>query len=156
LANTIARTRDGVFFYRRKISGDNSMMEKPKKSRLTVRIYYEDTDCGGVVYYANYLRYFERARTEYLREQGVDLGTWAEKGLYFVVSRVEIDYNAPARYSDLLEIETAVTARSKASITFSHTVRDQNGRRIADSVVVLVCVSGGRPRRLPDEFIAVL
>lgn len=132
------------------------MTERQKKSLLTVRIYYEDTDCGGVVYYANYLRYFERARTEYLRERGVDLGTWAEKGLYFVVSRVEMDYRAPARYSDLLEIETAVTARSKASLTFSHAVRDQNGRLIAESVVVLVCVSGGRPRRLPDEIIAVI
>ncbi|MBI3995048.1 MAG: YbgC/FadM family acyl-CoA thioesterase, partial [Nitrospirae bacterium] len=100
-------------------------MEREKKSRLSVRIYYEDTDCGGVVYYANYLRYFERARTEYLRDRGVDLGTWAEKGLYFVVSRVEIVYKAPARYSDLLQIETAVTDLSKASLTFSHAVRDQ-------------------------------
>ena len=132
------------------------MTKRQKKSRLTVRIYYEDTDCGGVVYYANYLRYFERARTEYLRERGVDLGAWAEKGLYFVVSRVEMDYKAPARYSDLLEIETAVTGRSKASMTFSHTVRDQNGRLIASSVVILVCVSSGRPQRLPDEIIAVI
>ena len=131
-------------------------MERPPKSRLTVRIYYEDTDCGGVVYYANYLRYFERARTEYLRERGVDLGGWAKQGLYFVVSRVEIDYKAPARYSDLLEIETAVTDRSKASLTFSHTVRDQNGRLMAESTVILVCVSSGRPRRIPDEIISSL
>ncbi|MBI3812662.1 MAG: YbgC/FadM family acyl-CoA thioesterase [Nitrospirae bacterium] len=123
---------------------------------MTVRIYYEDTDCGGVVYYANYLRYFERARTEYLRERGADLGSWAEQGIYFVVSRVEIDYKAPARYSDLLEIETAVTGLSKASITFSHSVRDQNGQLIADSIVILVCVSGGRPRRIPEEIIVVL
>ena len=131
-------------------------MEREKKSRLSVRIYYEDTDCGGVVYYANYLRYFERARTEYLRERGVDLGTWGEKGLYFVVSRVEIVYKAPARYSDLLEIETAVTDLSKASLTFSHAVRDQNGRLIADSTVVLVCVSQSRPRRIPDEIASII
>ena len=131
-------------------------MEREKKSRLSVRIYYEDTDCGGVVYYANYLRYFERARTEYLRDRGVDLGTWAEKGLYFVVSRVEIVYKAPARYSDLLEIETAVTDLSKASLTFSHAVRDQNGRLIADSTVVLVCVSQSRPRRIPDEIASII
>ncbi|MBI3609290.1 MAG: YbgC/FadM family acyl-CoA thioesterase [Nitrospirae bacterium] len=123
---------------------------------MTVRIYYEDTDCGGVVYYANYLRYFERARTEYLRACGIELKPWMEKGLYFVVARVEIDYKAPAHYSDLLEIETAVTGRSKASITFSHSVRDQNGRLNADSMVILVCVSGGRPRRIPDEIIAKL
>lgn len=131
-------------------------MEREKKSRLSVRIYYEDTDCGGVVYYANYLRYFERARTEYLRDRGVDLGTWAEKGLYFVVSRVEIVYKAPARYSDLLQIETAVTDLSKASLTFSHAVRDQNGRLIADSTVVLVCVSQSRPRRIPDEIASII
>jgi acyl-CoA thioester hydrolase len=130
-------------------------MEEQKKSRLMVRIYYADTDCGGVVYYANYLRYFERARTEYLRERDVDLGVWAEKGLYFVVSRVEIDYKAPARYSDLLEIETVVTGLSKASMTFSHSVRDQKGRLIADSMVILVCVSGGRPRRIPDEIVSI-
>lgn len=131
-------------------------MERQPKSRLTVRIYYEDTDCGGVVYYANYLRYFERARTEYLRERGVDLGPWAEQGIYFVVSRVEIDYKASARYSDLLEIETAVTDWSKASLTFSHTVRNQNGQLMAESTVILVCVSSGRPRKIPEEIIAVL
>ncbi|MBI3994666.1 MAG: YbgC/FadM family acyl-CoA thioesterase, partial [Nitrospirae bacterium] len=108
------------------------------------------------VYYANYLRYFERARTEYLRDRGVDLGAWAEKGLYFVVSRVEIDYKAPARYSDLIEIETAVTDLSKASLTFSHAVRDQSGRLIADSTVVLVCVSQSRPRRIPDEIASII
>ena len=131
-------------------------MRGHRKSHLSVRIYYEDTDCGGVVYYANYLRYFERARTEYLRERGVDLGAWAEKGLYFVVSRVEIDYKAPARYSDLLEIETVVTDLSGTRITFSHAVRGQDDRLIANSVVVLACVSAGRPRRVPDEIIAVL
>lgn len=130
-------------------------MGQPAKSHLAVRIYYEDTDCGGVVYYANYLRYLERARTEHLRERGIELGTWAGKGLYFVVTRVEVHYKAPARYSDLLDIETAVTDVSKASLTFSHTVRDQNGRLIAESIVVLVCVSSGRPRRIPDEIIAV-
>ena len=132
------------------------MMGQPAKSHLTVRIYYEDTDCGGVVYYANYLRYMERARTEHLRERGIELGAWAEKGLYFVVTRVEITYKAPARYSDLLDIETAVTDVSRASLTFSHTVRDQNGRLIAEAIVVLVCVSDGRPRRIPEEIISSL
>jgi len=126
------------------------------KSHLGVRIYYEDTDCGGVVYYANYLRYLERARTEHLRQRGIELGGWAEKGLYFVVTRVEIDYKAPARYSDLLDIETAVTEVSKARLTFSHTVRDQNGRLTAESIIVLACVSNGRPRRIPEEIVSSL
>lgn len=131
-------------------------MKGRPKSHLSVRIYYEDTDCGGVVYYANYLRYFERARTELLRECGVDLRLWGDKELYFVVSRVEIDYKAPARYSDLLEIETTITGLSRASITFSHTVRDQNRRLIAVSTVVLVCVSAGRPRGIPGEIVSSL
>ena len=125
-------------------------MDPSESSHLTVRIYYEDTDCGGVVYYANYLRYFERARTEYLRERGVDLGEWARKGFKFVVTHVEIEYKAPSRYADLLEIETGIADRSRASLTFSHTVRDQSARLIAASNIVLVCVSDGRPRRIPD------
>lgn len=131
-------------------------MTKRFTSRMSIRIYYEDTDCGGVVYYANYLRYFERARTEYLRERGVDLRTWADKGLYFVVSHVEVDYKAPAYYSDLLEIETSVTDFSKASLTFLHAVRDQRQGRVAESSVVLVCVSKGRPRRIPEEIASIL
>jgi acyl-CoA thioester hydrolase len=129
---------------------------KRSASRMSIRIYYEDTDCGGVVYYANYLRYFERARTEYLRERGVDLRTWADKGLYFVVSRVEVAYKAPAYYSDLLEIETSVSEFSKASLTFLHAVRDQRSRRVAESRVVLVCVSKGRPRRIPEAIASFL
>lgn len=131
-------------------------MGKAAKSSLAVRIYYEDTDCGGVVYYANYLRYLERARTEHLRKHGIELGVWADKGVYFVVTRVDIHYKAPARYSDLLNIDTVVTDISKASLTFSHSIQDQNGRSIADSIVVLVCVSNSRPRRVPEEIISGL
>jgi len=131
-------------------------MGQPAKSHLAVRIYYEDTDCGGVVYYANYLRYLERARTEHLRERGIELGAWAEKGLYFVVTRVEINYKAPARYSDLLDIETAITDLSRATLTFSHTVRDQNGRLIVEGIVILACVSDGRPRRIPEEIASAI
>ncbi|MFA6281569.1 MAG: YbgC/FadM family acyl-CoA thioesterase, partial [Candidatus Omnitrophota bacterium] len=70
------------------------------------RIYYHDTDCGGVVYYANYLKYLEEARTEYMRERGLDLKELAGTGLLFVVKKVEIEYKSPARYADLLEIST--------------------------------------------------
>ncbi|HEY4485232.1 MAG TPA: YbgC/FadM family acyl-CoA thioesterase [Nitrospiria bacterium] len=125
-------------------------MNSSNPSHLIVPIYYEDTDCGGVVYYANYLRYFERARTEYLRERGIDLGEWAQKGFTFVVTHVEVEYKAPARYADRLEIETEIADTSRASITFLHTVRDQSRRLITTSSVVLVCVSDGRPKRIPD------
>jgi len=144
------------FHFQPKTQKGGSIVGQPAKSHLAVRIYYEDTDCGGVVYYANYLRYMERARTEHLRERGIELGTWAEKGLYFVVTRVKITYKAPARYSDLLDIETAVTDVSRASLTFSHTVRDQNGRLIVEGIVILACVSDSRPRRIPEEIASAI
>jgi YbgC/YbaW family acyl-CoA thioester hydrolase len=76
--------------------------------RLTLRVYYEDTDLAGIVYYANYLRFIERARTEWVRELGIDQGRLkAEAGIVFAVRRVEVDYIAPARFDDVLEVETA-------------------------------------------------
>ena len=76
---------------------------------MDIRIYYEDTDCGQVVYYANYLRIFERARTEYLRGLGVDVAHWMDEGLLFTVTHAEVDYHAPARYGDVIHVRTAVT-----------------------------------------------
>lgn len=120
---------------------------------MDIRIYYEDTDAGGVVYYANFLKYFERARTEHLRERGLDVAAYARVGILFVVAHVEIDYRLPARYNDVLDIETEIVDFSRASLTFSHVVR----LRGTDHVVVegaarLVCVTEtGKPRRLPEE-----
>ena len=73
------------------------------------RIYYHDTDCGGVVYYANYLKYLEEARTEYMEKRGLILKELAEKGFLFVVRRVDIEYKAPAHYGDTLEIVTKLS-----------------------------------------------
>jgi tol-pal system-associated acyl-CoA thioesterase len=83
---------------------------------MDVKIYYEDTDCGGVVYYANYLRYMERARTEYLASRGYSVKTLMDQGTIFMVFRVEIDYKAPARYGDTIEIETWVTDVTRATM----------------------------------------
>jgi len=121
---------------------------------MDVRIYYEDTDAGGVVYYANFLRYFERARTEYLRERELDVATYAKAGILFVVAHVEIDYRMPARYNDVLDIETTIPDFSGTSLTFSHLVRLRGTDRvIASGSARLVCVNGaGKPRRLPEEI----
>ena len=67
---------------------------------MEIRIYYEDTDCGGVVYYANYLKYFERARTQYLEERGLSVAGLMNEGTVFVVVHAEVDYRSPARYGD--------------------------------------------------------
>ncbi len=117
---------------------------------IKVRVYYEDTDCGGVVYYANYLRYFERARTEYLRERGVDLVALMENGILFVVKKVRIDYLSSAKHNDLLTIETEVKA-GRASLGFSHTIK-RDDLVIVNGVCSLACVGrNGRPIRLPVD-----
>ncbi|MEJ2685331.1 MAG: YbgC/FadM family acyl-CoA thioesterase, partial [Candidatus Sulfobium sp.] len=89
---------------------------------ILVKIYYEDTDCGGVVYYANYLRYFERARTEFLESRGVSLKALMEEGIYFVVAEAELKYKAPGRYGDVLAVGTSAARTGPASIIFSHNV----------------------------------
>lgn len=124
------------------------------QSSLKIRIYYEDTDCGGVVYYANYLRYFERARTELLREAGIELSPLSDQGTYFVVTRVGIEYKAPAKYQDILRIETRITNISRTRLTFSHDVFDEKDALVAQSEIVLACVSSGRPIRIPEEILS--
>ncbi len=128
------------------------------EDRIEVKVYYEDTDCGGVVYYANYFRYFERARTEYLEQRGVSLKDLMDKGILFVVVDASAHYRQPGRYGDVLVIETAVADRSAASITFSHQVkRKQTGELLVSGVVKIASVSGRlKPTRLPDTVLKVL
>ncbi len=88
-----------------------------------VRVYYEDTDNGGVVYYANYLKFMERARTEWLRAHGVEQDVLIEqKGLIFAVRSVQLDYLKPARFNQQLSVGVSVTEVGKASLTFDQTV----------------------------------
>jgi acyl-CoA thioester hydrolase len=89
------------------------------KSHLDIRVYYEDTDAGGVVFYANYLKFFERGRTEWLRRLGVNQTQLADSAkLIFVVKNVEIQYRKPARLDDLLTIQSDITRLGRASIHF--------------------------------------
>ncbi len=117
---------------------------------ILVKIYYEDTDCGGVVYYANYLRYFERARTEFLESRGVSLKALTEEGVFFVVAEAAVKYMAPGRYGDVLAVETSVDRSGPASIIFRHTVRRGNtGEGLVEATVKLGCVgSDMKPLRL--------
>ncbi len=125
---------------------------------LRVRIYYEDTDCGGVVYYANYLRYFERARTEFLDERGVDLGRLMEEGVVFVVAEASVKYLAPARYGDILSIETHVEKAGPASIVFGHRVlREGTVEHLVTAFVKIGCVGPGmRPERLRSDIMKAI
>ena len=122
---------------------------------MTVKIYYEDTDCGGVVYYANYLRYMERARTEYLASRGYAVKKLMDEGTIFMVLRVEIDYRSPARYGDTIEIETWVRDMTRATMVFEHIMRDTTSGKVfveCRAKVVFVDVNA-KPRRIPAEFV---
>ena len=121
---------------------------------MDIRIYYEDTDCGGVVYYANYLRYFERSRTEYLESKGVFVKECIPKGFFFVVAHQDIDYKAPAYYADVLSIETKISKLASASITFDYIVRNKKtGQLIVTASTIMACVNQDiQPIKIPREI----
>ena len=117
---------------------------------LPLRVYYEDTDASGVVYYANYLRFIERGRTDMLRLLGISHRALdAGAGIAFAVRRCEIDYLAPARLDDEIEVHTAIAAVSGATIEARQSVR-RGKDELARGTLRLACVGAdGRPRRVP-------
>jgi acyl-CoA thioester hydrolase len=125
--------------------------------RFGLRVYYEDTDLAGIVYYANYLRFIERARSEWVRGLGIDqVALKAGEGIVFAVRRVEADYLAPARFDDWLEVTTAPEAATAARLTLRQEVW-RGAERLFAARVVLVCLTAaGRPARLPSVLRAAL
>jgi len=125
--------------------------------RLALRVYYEDTDLAGIVYYANYLKFIERGRTEYVREAGVDQTRLkAEAGIVFAVRRVEADYHLPAKFDDILDVVTSVESVSGARIVMRQVV-ERAGDVLFKAVVTLVALAeNGRPARLPAEIRQIL
>ncbi len=124
------------------------------KHQLKVKIYYEDTDCGGVVYYANYLRYFERARTEFLESKGISLKKLMDEDIFFIVAEAALKYSAPGRYGDILLIKTTVDKAGPASILFRHIVlREQTEEKLVEATVKLGCVGQDmKPLKLKQEI----
>jgi acyl-CoA thioester hydrolase len=122
----------------------------------TVRVYYEDTDAGGIVYYANYLKFFERARTEWLRGQAIGQQQMRdEHDAMFVVKSVQIDYHAPAKLDDVLRLTLQIEKLGRASVQFvQHAWRDDV--LLAAAHVRVGCVDGAtlKPRSLPDAAAA--
>lgn len=118
-----------------------------------VRIYWEDTDASGVVYHANYLRYFERARSEWLRSLGYDQETMRVKeGVAFTIASLEIRYHRPARLDDALEATVEISERRRASLGFrQQLLRVSDGQLLAEATVRAGCVDAAtfRPRALP-------
>ncbi|MDR2579211.1 MAG: tol-pal system-associated acyl-CoA thioesterase [Chitinispirillales bacterium] len=121
---------------------------------MSVRVYYEDTDCGDVVYYANYLRYMERGRTEFLRDAGISLSAYREKGLLFVVVEANVKYRQPARYDDLLTVVTSLKETGAATMVFyTEICRGDTVLVCGDVKVACVKASNGMPGRIPAELI---
>ena len=128
----------------------------PSAFNWQVRIYYEDTDAGGIVFYANYLKFFERARTEWLRATGVNQQALAEQdGAIFVVKHASIDYQAPARLDDVLDLTLSIEKLGRASIQFAQQAW-RGDTLLASAQVKVGCVDSGtlRPRPLPPATAA--
>ena len=126
--------------------------------KAVIDVYYEDTDCGGVVYYANYLKYFERARTQMLIHHGVNPAEWMKKGVVFTVVKAEVEYKAPAVYGDNLSVETKITRLKGARVSFSYRVmRNADGQALVTGVTDMACVNEKmRPMPIPEEIMGRL
>ncbi|MBM4190302.1 MAG: tol-pal system-associated acyl-CoA thioesterase [Betaproteobacteria bacterium] len=123
-----------------------------------VRVYWEDTDAGGVVYYANYLKFLERARSEWLRTLGIhqrELAT--QEDVLFVVRRVEVDYLKPARFEDALAVQSRITEMGRASLTMAQQIR-RGDEVLLSAQVKLACVSASamRPAKIPPYLLVKL
>jgi len=125
-----------------------------------VRVYYEDTDSGGVVYYANYLRFMERSRTEWMRTLGFEQDRLlAEHGILFAVRSAHIDFHAPARFNEQLDVSAEVVRRGRASLTFRQVItREDDAQLLCDGRVKIACLDADafRPRPIPDFILKEL
>lgn len=129
-----------------------SMSKATNTVSFPIRVYYEDTDAGGIVYYANYLKFAERARTEALRDAGLEQSALkAEHGVAFVVRRVEVDFLKPAFLDDLLTIETRLDDIAKVSLDMRQTIRRGDEILVKLAVKLAIVGQGMKLARLPDD-----
>ncbi len=128
-----------------------------RQHSLPVRIYYEDTDAGGVTYHASYIRFCERGRTEYLRSIGFqNSDIYKDHGILFVVRHLEADYRAPAVLDDLLTLKTSVLSMKNTSFIMHH-ILENDEKEIFEMKVVIACINNnGKPDKIPDNLRKVL
>lgn len=126
--------------------------------RWPVRVYFEDTDAGGVVYHARYVAFYERARTEMLRQYNYNQQKLLSEHVAFAVRRMIVDYHAPARLDDLLEIESEITEVRRASMTFAQRIFNQNGKLLSSAEVLIACINPhqAKPIALPKSIVSEL
>ena len=130
-----------------------------KEFVLQVRVYYEDADAGGVVYHSNYLNFMERARTEWLRHAGFEQNTLIEKkGILFAVRKINIDYNKPAVFNDLLNIKTCIIEHRKASFIFEQVIFNQEDETICKAEIKIACLDSKtmKPKPIPETILSEL
>ncbi|WP_199271690.1 tol-pal system-associated acyl-CoA thioesterase [Paraglaciecola sp. L3A3] len=120
-----------------------------------IRVYYEDTDAGGIVYYANYLKFFERARTEWLRSMGTQQDILLEHSVGFVVKRVEMDNHAPARFNQLLSIQSEIVELKRASLVFKQIIISPDEQCLVSALIRVACVnlSTMKPQAIPENIL---
>ena len=123
--------------------------------RFAIRVFYEDTDMAGIVYYANYLRYIERARSDWVRQIGIDQLAMKEEGVVFAVRRVEADYIAPAQFDDVLDVRTVLTQRSAARMVMRQRIWRGESLIFAADVTIVCIAASGKPARLPAKLRAL-
>lgn len=128
-------------------------MSAPHLHEIPIRVYYEDTDAGGIVYHANYLRFAERGRTELFRAAGIDCSALArERGLSFVVVAADVQYRAPARLDDLLTMRSRLIRLGGASMEIQQDVL-KDSQMLVEMKVTVVCIDRGfKAARLPEEL----
>lgn len=137
--------------------GEETLIEQTGAFHHAVRVYIEDTDAGGIVYYVNYLRFMERARSEWLRARGYSQQTLLERGIQLVVHSVASRYHRPARLDDLLQVTATAGELRGARLVFHQQVM-KGGVMLSDAEVVIACVDAStlRPRRWPVELLSAL
>ncbi|WP_067702416.1 MULTISPECIES: tol-pal system-associated acyl-CoA thioesterase [unclassified Erwinia] len=124
--------------------------------RWPVRVYYEDTDAGGVVYHASYVAFYERARTEMLRQHHFNQQTLLEQQVAFVVRRLTVDYLAAARLDDLLEVQSEVVRMTRTTMTFAQRIVNAEGQTLNEAEVLIACINPHlmKPIALPKSIVA--
>lgn len=128
-------------------------MQAPRSHQFSCRVYAEDTDMMGIVYHANYLRFFERARTEMIRESDLSLTTLAEYDCHFVISKVTLDYHYPAKLDDLLSVTSTITTKKRCSLAFYQNLFNQDGKLLCDASVEVACINAQmKPKRIPKNL----
>lgn len=127
------------------------------KDQFELRVYYEDTDAGGIVYYANYLKFFERARTEWLRKLKINQSLFLEENLGFVVRKVEMDNLASAKLDDVLVVVSQISEVKRASIVFQQQIL-KNQQIICTATIRIACVNlkRAKPCSIPESILGAL